>query len=68
MNLTEPWQARAEAMMPILQAALNMTHSPKFQLKGKGDTVLIPIKEYEALYDAVEAFRLAAEQEAKREP
>jgi hypothetical protein len=51
------------ALLPILQAAAKITHSPKFQLRGKGDTVLIPSKEYEDLYEAVESYRLAAEKE-----
>lgn len=63
----EPWQARCEALLPILQAAINITHGSKFLLRGKGDSVLIPCREYEALYEAVESYRLAAEREQKHE-
>jgi len=60
---SEPWQERAEALLPILQAAVAVTHNPNFKLSSKNGKVLIPQGEYEALYEAVEAYRLAAEQE-----
>lgn len=59
----ELWQVRAEALLPILQAAVKITHNPNFSISGKAGAVLIPQKEYEALCEAVETFRLAAKQE-----
>jgi hypothetical protein len=59
----ELWELRAEALLPVLQAAARITHSPKFQVKHKGDAVLIPNKEYEDLCEAVESYRLAADRE-----
>lgn len=59
---SELWRVRAEALLPVLQAAIEITHSPNFAISKNG-AVLIPRKEYEALHQAVEAFRLAAGQE-----
>lgn len=63
----EIWEVRARALLPILQAAIDLTQGV-FDLKGSStNQTIVPAKQYEVLRQVVTEYLKAAKQEGDRD-
>jgi hypothetical protein len=62
---SEPWEERAQAMLPLVEAAINLCGGP-FDVT-LGSKVLVEQKRFQALQDALGGYQILAEQEAREQ-
>ena len=67
MNDEQLWRLRAEALLPVLKAAIGLTHGNHFELLSKSGDIIVPKDRYRALQRSVQNYLDLAEQESSSE-